>query len=94
LIYSRKGLNKKPMKYMILGILAVAGIYSIHRLALWAEERAWIYYRKKGGGSGTLGNALLELQTFLEPSKRHILDEHVKKDPDAQDSGDKPKTGI
>jgi hypothetical protein len=77
-----------------LGILVVAGLYGIHRLALWAEERGWIYYRKKRGGSGTLGNALLELQTFLEPSKRHILDERVKKDPEVQDSGDKPKARI
>ena len=40
------------------------------------------------------GNGLLELRTFLEPSKHHILDVRIKKDPAAQNSGDKPKTGI
>jgi hypothetical protein len=54
LIYIRKYLKKKPMKYLILGIPAVAGLYGIHKLALWAEGRGWIYYRKIGGGSGTL----------------------------------------
>lgn len=41
-----------------------------------------------------MGNALLELQAPLEPSKRHIIDERLKKDPDIQYSGDKPESGF
>ena len=81
------------MKYLIAGILVVIGIYFIHRLASWAEDRGWLYYRKKKAGGGTLGNALLELQAFLEPSKRHIIEERKKTRGETQESGDKPKPG-
>ena len=81
------------MKYLILGIIVIVGIYGIHRLASWAEDRGWIYYRKKKAGGGMLGNALLELQAFLEPSKRHIIEERKKMGGESQESGDKPKSG-
>lgn len=81
------------MKYLLWGILVVIGIYGIHRLASWAEDRGWIFYRKKKAGGGTVGNALLELQAFLEPSKRHIIEERKKMGGESQESGDKPNPG-
>ncbi len=81
------------MRYLLWGIIVVGGLYLLHRLALWAAGRGWIFYRGNHRGSGTLGNAFLELQTIFEPSKRHILEERVKKDPATQESGDKPKAG-
>jgi len=81
------------MSYLLWGIIVVGGLYSLHRLALWAEGRGWVYYRKQQGSSGALGNALLEAQTVLEPSKRHIFEERVKKGPAIQESGDKPNAG-
>ena len=82
------------MRYLLWGIAAAAALYLIDRLALWLEERGWIYYRKHKASSGSLGNAFLAIQTALEPSKRHILEERVKKDPVTQESGDKPKAGA
>ncbi len=82
------------MSYLLWGIILVGGVYLLHRLALWAEGRGWIYYRKHQGSSGALGNALLEVQGVLEPSKRHILEERVKKGPAIQESGDKPNAGC
>jgi hypothetical protein len=82
------------MSYLQWAVLVVGGLCLLHRIALWAEARGWIYYRKQRGGSGSLGNAFLEVQTILEPSKRHILEERVKKAPATQESGDQPNAGI
>jgi hypothetical protein len=81
------------MKYLLWAILVGADIYLLHRLALWAEDRGWIYYRHKHASGGTLGTALLELQKILEPTKRHVIEERVKKGSASQESGDKPKSG-
>jgi len=73
----------------LLGWLAVvaAGLYAIHRLATWAEDRGWIYYRKRHG-SVTVGSAFLEIQALMEPSKRHELEQRRRNDFDDQESGD------
>jgi hypothetical protein len=80
------------MKYLLWGIIVIGAVYCIHRISIWAGQRGWIYYRGKGGSSGTLGNAFLELQTIFEPSKRHVIEERVIKHGDVQTSGDKPDT--
>ncbi|MBI5084379.1 MAG: hypothetical protein HZB13_07265 [Acidobacteria bacterium] len=71
-------------------LLAAAGLYALHRLALWMEGRGWIYWTKSSGHSTRAGNALLEIQEMLEPSKRHVIE--MKRDAKAErdDAGDKP----
>ena len=81
------------MQYLLWVMIVVVGCYALHRLAVWAEARGWIYYRKKQGHSGALGTALLEVQKILEPSKRHVVEERRKKGPVTQESGDKPTAG-
>jgi hypothetical protein len=76
------------MKYFLWAIVAGVCLYVLHRIALWAEDRGWIFYRHKGASGGTLGTALLELQTILEPTKRHVVEERVSKGPATQESGD------
>jgi len=72
-------------------LIAIAvALYALHHLGLWMEQRGWIYYRKKHGSSGSLSSAVLEVQTFFEPSRRHVL-EIKREDDDVQDeSGDPP----
>jgi hypothetical protein len=58
---------------VIAGILITAGILiGLDRLLLKMEARGWIYYRKKHGSSGTLGNALLTIQSIFEPEKKYV----------------------
>lgn len=54
------------MSYALWGLAALAGLYGLHRIALWAERRGWIYYGNKHGSSGALGSALLESLGFSE----------------------------
>ncbi len=73
---------------------ALVALYGLHRLALWAEGRGWIYYRKRRGTSGALGNAALEIHALLEPSKRYVLEERRRDDAEEEGSGDPPEPGA
>ncbi len=82
------------MRYALIAAAVAAGLYGFHRLAVWAERRGWIYYRKRRGSSGTLGSALLEVQSLLEPSKRHVVEERRRDVVDDEESGDPPSGGT
>jgi hypothetical protein len=77
----------------VYGLVGVLAIFAVHRFACWAEDRGWIYYRKKSGRPGTTASAFLEIQSMMEPSKKHVLEVmREDEDKDAQDdSGDPPK---
>jgi hypothetical protein len=75
---------------LVLVLAVIVTAYGLHRLALWMEARGWIYYRKKRGSSGTLGTAFLEMQTLLEPGKRHVIEIVRKDDSEQNDTGDPP----
>jgi len=60
---------------VVLAIFAVAGLlYALHRVALWAEGRGWVYYLNRKPSSSTLGNAFLEIQSMIEPEKRPFVE--------------------
>jgi hypothetical protein len=80
------------MKYALLGLLALAGLYALHRLGLWAEQRGWIYYRTKHGSSGTLANAALEVHSLFDPSTRYVVEERERDQVEDDQSGDPPTT--
>ena len=71
-------------------LLAIAALYGAHRLAAWAEGRGYIHYRRGRGSSGSVGNAFLEVQALLEPSRRHVLEARVREDVEDEQSGDPP----
>lgn len=82
------------MKSAALVVLAVSALYCLHRFGVWAEERGWIYYLKRRGSSGSLSNAVLEVQSLLEPSKRYVVEEKRRDKVEREDSGDPPKTAT
>jgi hypothetical protein len=82
------------MKYALLGVAVLGGIYCLHRMAVWAEQRGWIYYRTRSGSSGALGSALLEVQAIIEPSKRYVQEEKARDHSERDDTGDPPKAGV
>jgi hypothetical protein len=50
------------------------------------ELRGWIYYHKKKASPGSAANAFLELQSFMEPSKKHVI--QVQREEREEDDGD------
>ena len=81
------------MKLALGALAALVLLYGLHRVALWAERRGWIYYRRRRGTSAALGNALLNVQSLVEPSRKHVLEERVKETRHDDESGDPPETG-
>jgi len=51
-----------------------AAVYGVHRLAVWAEGRGWIYYRTKKMPSGAAGRAMMELAAIVEPEIEHVIE--------------------
>jgi hypothetical protein len=67
-----------PSLIVVIGSVPT-GMYVLHRLALWAEERGWIYYLKKKARPDTLGNAFLELQSMVQPEKKYAIEARQEK---------------
>jgi hypothetical protein len=71
----------------------VLAVWLLHRLAVWAEDRGWIYYRKKTGSATGLGNAFLEVQSLLEPGTKEVLEARLEDSSEETDVGAPPKPG-
>jgi hypothetical protein len=48
------------------------GLYGLHRLALWLEDRGLLYYVRKRP-SGSSGGCLVAMHQFIQPSVEHVL---------------------
>jgi hypothetical protein len=80
---------------ILLKVLAAATVlYGLHRLALWAEDRGWIYYLRRKPGASSLGNAFLEVQSLIEPEKRHLSEVRQAESVEEDDQGDPPEPGT
>jgi hypothetical protein len=77
-------------------ILLATGIVlsAIHRAALWAEARGWIYYLHSKPSSSTLGNAFLEVQSLIEPGKRDLVEIRKEVAVEEDDQGEPPDSGT
>jgi len=67
-------------------VVALAGLYGLHRLGLWAEERGYVYYMHKKP-SGSAAGAFVALQRAIEPQARHVLVVREQADREAGDPG-------
>jgi hypothetical protein len=84
--------------HIILAILiAIPAVYflyraviMIHRLLLHLEKKGYIYYTKNDGSVDRAGIAMLEMQSMLEPSKRHVIELKQKELHELRHPGDPP----
>jgi hypothetical protein len=66
-------------------------VFALDRLALWMEARGWLYWRKtRHSSGGSLGSAFLEIQTLVDPGKRHVLEVRREEKTEEVDSGAPP----
>ena len=77
------------MKLAILLVVVAAVLYGVHHLLLRSEGRG----EQRRGSSGALGNAFLEVQSMIEPSKKVVLEERLKETTEGLESGDPPDGG-
>jgi hypothetical protein len=73
---------------VVLLILLIA----FDQLALWAERRGWIYYRKKNASPGSLGSALLESHAILEPRVNEVVEASAEQVPEHDVGADPPES--
>lgn len=75
-------------------LFAVAAlVFVVHRVALWAEARGWIYYLRRKPKSSALGNAFLEVQALIEPEKRQLAEVRREDAAEEAPSGEPPESG-
>ena len=74
------------------GILMIGtALYLLDRLLLWMERRGWVYWRKTKRTTGPgMGNALLEIQSLVEPAARHVLEIRREVKEESPQPGDPP----
>ena len=68
----------------------VVTLFMIDRLALWAEARGWIYWRRKKAQTGALGSALMEMNVITNPSAQHVIDAKDAKKLEERENDDPP----
>lgn len=82
------------MKPTLILLATGAVLYAIHRLAVWAEARGWIYYLHNKPTTSTLGNAFLEVQSLIEPGKRDLVEIRKEDAVEEDDQGEPPDSGT
>jgi hypothetical protein len=86
------GSDLRTMDIIITVALGAAALWLAHRFLSYAEDRGWIYYRKKRGSYGGLGVTSNFLNMY-DPSRKHlqqvVREGEWKRDED--DDGDDPR---
>ncbi len=73
------------MKILLIVLAVAVALYGLHRLASFAEERGWIYYRTRPPRVRMLGL----LEELVEPKVEHQIEEQSSQ----EIRGDHAETG-
>ena len=74
------------MGWMLLLGIPLFGLclFGLHHLCLYLERQGLLFYRdRKPTGGG--GNALLGMQSFIEPSAEHVITVNEERDEPGED---------
>ena len=79
------------MRTIVIAAAFMVGLWSLHRLLSYAEDRGWVYYRKKRGSYGGLGVTSNFLNMY-DPSRKHLQEvvRVVEWKREEDDDGDDP----
>jgi hypothetical protein len=81
------------MKLAVIAAAIILGFVLLHHAALWMERKGWLYYKYNKPSRSSLGNAFLEIQSILEPDKKHMVEikKEQKRDDAETGKGNPPK---
>ena len=68
----------------------IVTLFMIDRLALWAEERGWIYWRRKKAQTGAMSSMLMEMNVITNPSAQHVIEAKDAKKLEERENDDPP----
>ncbi|WP_051027326.1 DUF6191 domain-containing protein [Nocardia higoensis] len=63
--------------WFAIGVVAVLVVFD--QLALWAERRGWMYWRKSKGGSAAATGVLEHMDNLFNPGTRNLIEERESK---------------
>lgn len=72
-------------------VVGVVALWALHRFLSYAEDRGWVYYRKKRGSYGGL-SVTSNFLNMYDPSRKHLQQvvREVEWKRDEDDDGDDP----
>ena len=76
----------EPWVVVMGGLATLALVFD--RAMLWAEKRGWVYWRRNKASHSSLGSAMLEVQSILEPDKEHVVEEQARQRGDIDQTSD------
>lgn len=79
------------IEVLIWVVAVMIGLWALHRLALWAEARGWIYYMRRKASPGTRASAFLEVQSLLDPASKHVIESRLEDRSEEDESGEPPR---
>jgi hypothetical protein len=62
--------------WWLLGAVVLAAV--LDRVALWAEARGWIYWRRRRASGGGAGAVLGEVLNLFQPTRQHVVEEQER----------------
>lgn len=79
------------MDSLLTVAVVVAILWSLHRFLGYAEDRGWIYYRKKRGSYGGL-HVTTNFLNMYDPSRKHLqqVSREAEWKREEDDDGDNP----
>lgn len=79
------------LRWIVEGIVTLV---IIDQIALAAERRGWIRWRRRPPGRGTVGRAALQVQSLFEPGAEHLAEERSRIGAQDDEDGDPPDPVI
>ena len=71
------------VKILSIAVGIAVGLFCLDRLCLYLERHRWIYYRRTKPTRGAVGSMFLEMQSFIDPSTKHVI-EHRKEEEETE----------
>ena len=65
--------KSQTMKWILITLAVAAAPYALHRLAIYLEDRGYIYYRRKRPAAGG-SPSYCPFQEMIQPQIRHVIE--------------------
>ena len=72
------------MKIAVYILLVVGGLYALHRLALWLEQRGWLFYLNRKSRI----SLVQPIDLGIDPGVRHLLEAKEEERVEERESGE------
>lgn len=67
--------EEAPMHWMLWVVLTLGVVSLLDRLAVFAEKRGWIYWRRRGASGGGHAGVLGGLAEAFHPAREHTIEQ-------------------